>query len=255
MEEKKLAEVIETYLGCPCRYFRSLKTDRTIMAAYKEAKKRSKTEGFVPILVVVDDVLLESFILNSSGDMEEEYDFDMAKVADYRKKMLETTLVSGNDLKDKLYIGKVTKEEEENIYAEMLNKIKIVDSIRQFSGYWDYSGEKTYPLLLAEVPVKNPWEVFAWVPFGNWNSCPDTPELMAISKYWYEKYGAFPAVITKDVLEYDLEKPVKKEQAIQLVMEHNGFCSDNISSGPEYISIGEMAAMLTKATKWFFWWD
>lgn len=110
MEEKKLAEVIETYLGCPCRYFRSLKTDRTIMAAYKEAKKRSKTEGFVPILVVVDDVLLESFILNSSGDMEEEYDFDMAKVADYRKKMLETTLVSGNDLKDKLYIGKVTKE-------------------------------------------------------------------------------------------------------------------------------------------------
>ena len=43
----------------------------------------------------------------------------------------------------------------------------------------------TYPLILAKIPVKNPWELFAWLPFGNWNECPDTPELMAVAKYWF----------------------------------------------------------------------
>lgn len=254
MEEKKLVEVIEKYLDCPCRYFGSLKTDRLIMAAYKEAKKRGETEGFVPVLVMVDDGLLESFIINASEDMEKEYDFDVDKVADYRKRMLETTLVSGKELMDMLDIRQITPEEENVIYVEMLDQIEKVDSIRKFSGYWDYN-ERTYPLLLAEIPVKNPWEIFAWVPFGNWNSCPDTPELMAISKYWHETYGAVPAVIGRDVLEYDLAKPVKKEQAVQLAWEQHGLCPELMSAGPEEISIGEMAGMLTKATKWFFWWD
>ena len=28
---------------------------------------------------------------------------------------------------------------------------------------------QTYPLILAKIPVKNPWEIFAYLPFGNWN--------------------------------------------------------------------------------------
>ena len=50
--------------------------------------------------------------------------------------------------------------------------------------------EMTYPLILAKIPVKNPWEIFAYLPFGNWNDCPDTPDLMAAAKYWFEQYGA-----------------------------------------------------------------
>ena len=41
----------------------------------------------------------------------------------------------------------------------------------------------TYPLILAKIPVKNPWEIVAYLPFGNWNECPDTPELMACLFY------------------------------------------------------------------------
>ena len=29
------------------------------------------------------------------------------------------------------------------------------------------------PLVLAEIPVSRPWEIFAWLPFGGWNECPD----------------------------------------------------------------------------------
>ena len=52
----------------------------------------------------------------------------------------------------------------------------------------------TCPLILAKIPVKSPWEIFAYLPFGNWNECPDTPELMAVAKYWFEQHGAVPAL-------------------------------------------------------------
>jgi len=57
-----------------------------------------------------------------------------------------------------------------------------------FQSYWNSDNDMTYPLILAKIPVKNPWELFAWLPFGNWNECPDTPELMAVAKYWFEQH-------------------------------------------------------------------
>lgn len=54
---------------------------------------------------------------------------------------------------------------------------------------------KETPLYLAEIPTVNPWEVFAWLPFGGWNDCPDSEDMMAVFQYWYEKYGAVPACI------------------------------------------------------------
>ena len=62
----------------------------------------------------------------------------------------------------------------------------------RFASYWASDTDMTHPLILAKIPVKNPWEIFAWLPFGNWNDCPDTPQLMAAAKYWFERYGAVP---------------------------------------------------------------
>ena len=53
--------------------------------------------------------------------------------------------------------------------------------------------------------------MFVYVPFGNWNDCPDTETLMVVCKYWYEKYGAVPAVITSDQLECYVKTPVGME--------------------------------------------
>lgn len=35
---------------------------------------------------------------------------------------------------------------------------------------------------------------------------------MAISKYWYEEYGAVPGTFTSDQLEYELPAPVPKTE-------------------------------------------
>ena len=63
-------------------------------------------------------------------------------------------------------------------------------------------------LYTSKIPVKNPWEIFAYLPFGNWNECPDTQDLMAVAKYWFEQHGAIPAAMSHDELEVLLPAPV-----------------------------------------------
>ena len=79
---------------------------------------------------------------------------------------------------------------------EVLGEMEGGYDNRRFSSYWNSDNDMTYPLILAKIPVKNPWELFAWLPFGNWNECPDTPELMAVAKYWFEQHGAVPAAMS-----------------------------------------------------------
>ena len=91
---------------------------------------------------------------------------------------------------------------------------------------------------------RNPWEVFAYLPFGGWNECPDTPELMAVTKYWFEQYGARPAVITHDVLELTVPAPVPKERAMELAQEQYAFCPDVVDQGPPDTTVGMLADSL-----------
>ena len=101
--------------------------------------------------------------------------------------------------------------------------------------------------------MKNPWEIFAYLPFGNWNECPDTPELTAAAKYWFEQYGAVPAAMSHDELEFLLPVPVPQEKAMDVAVELYGFCPDLDQN--EDGSIGSLADALWQSTVWYFWWD
>lgn len=109
-----------------------------------------------------------------------------------------------------------------------------------------------HPLILAKIPVENPWEVLAHLSFGNWNECPDTPELMSVTKYWFEQCGAIPAAMTHDELEFNLSAPVPKEKASEVTVEQYGFCPDMDQNFEE---LGALADTLRRSTIWYFWWD
>ena len=125
----------------------------------------------------------------------------------------------------------------------------------RFSSYWDSDSHMTYPLILAKIPVKDPWEIFAYLPFGNWNECPDTPELMAVAKYWFEQYGAIPAAMSHDELEFELPIPVSKERAMEVATEQYGFCPDIVDQEQDDATVGNLADVLWQSTVWYFWWD
>ena len=258
LEPSEVAQAIMEYLDCECTYFPSMADDDPIMSAYSYAKRESVKEGFVPVLIKADDeTLWECLIMNSDPDSdgEDDYAFDPDKVADYRKKILSAPVKDSKAVLEAL-IGQRKEEAEDDDMdwdEEILGEMEGGEPNDRFSSYWDDDTEMTYPLILAEIPVKNPWEIFAYLPFGNWNDCPDTPDLMAAAKYWFEQYGAVPAAMSHDELEFLLPAPVPKEKAMDVAVELYGFCPDLDQN--EDGSIGSLADALWQSTVWYFWWD
>ena len=257
LEPSELAEALMEYLDCECTYFPSMKDDDPIMSAYSYAKRESVKEGFVPVLIKADDeTLLECLVMNADPKNDADiYEFDLKTVTEYRKKMLSTSVKDGKAVLEELTGQRKEEAEDDDMDwdEEILGEMEGGEPNDRFSSYWDDDTEMTYPLILAKIPVKNPWEIFAYLPFGNWNDCPDTPDLMAAAKYWFEQYGAVPAAMSHDELEFLLPAPVPKEKAMDTAVELYGFCPDLDQN--EDGSIGSLADALWQSTVWYFWWD
>ena len=259
LEPSDTARAIMEYLDCECTYFPSMKDDDPIMAAYGYAKRDSVQEGFVPVLIKADDeTLLECLVMNADPKNDADiYEFDLKAVTEYRKKMLSTPIKDGKAVMEEL-IGQRKEEAEDDDMdwdEEILGEMEGGYDNNRFSCYWDSNTDMTHPLILAKIPVKNPWEIFAYLPFGNWNDCPDTPELMAAAKYWFEQYGAVPAAMSHDELEFDLPVPVSEENAMEAALEQYGFCPDIVDQEPEDATVGALADVLRQSTVWYLWWD
>ena len=259
LEPSEVAQAIMEYLDCECTYFPSMKDDDPITAAYSYAKRDSVHEGFVPVLIKADDeTLLECLVMNADPENDADfYEFDLKTVTEYRKKMLSTSVKDGKAVLEEM-IGLRKEEADDDDMdweEEILGKMENGYENNRFSSFWEYDTDMTYPMILAKIPVKHPWEIFAYLPFGNWNECPDTPELMAVAKYWFEQYGAVPAVLTHDVLEFDLSTAISKECAMEVALEQYGFCPDIVDQGPEDATVGSLADVLRQSKVWYFWWD
>ena len=260
LQPSNLAEAMMEYLDCECTYFPAMKDDDPIMSAYSYARRDAAHEGFVPVLLKADDeILWECLIMNSDPDSdgEDDYAFDSDKVEEYRKKLLATPIKDGKAVLEDLIGQRKAEAEDDDMdwEEEILGEMEGGYDNCRFSSYWDNDTEMTYPLILAKIPVKNPWEIFAYLPFGNWNECPDTPELMAAAKYWFEQYGAAPAAMSHDELEFLLPAPVLEEKAMDVAVEQYGFCPDVVDQGPEDATVGALADVLRQSTVWYLWWD
>ena len=257
LEPSEVAQAIMEYLDCECTYFPSMADDDPIMSAYSYAQRLGVREGFVPVLIQADDeTLLECLVMNADPEHDADcYEFDLKTVEEYRKKMLSAPIKDGKAVLEEL-TGQRKKEAEDDDMdweAEVLGEMEGGYDNDRFSCYWDSDSHMTYPLILAKIPVKNPWEIFAYLPFGNWNECPDTPDLMAVAKYWFEQHGAIPAAMSHDELEFELPTPISKERAMEVAVEQYGFCPDLDQN--EDGSIGSLADVLWQSTVWYFWWD
>jgi hypothetical protein len=156
------------------------------------------------------------------------------------KKFLEARLQDSMPLEDGVDITGNFKEFEPN------NKFLSLDIS---SSYDD--------IIIAKIPAGNPWELAVWVPMGGFNGCPAPEEQAAVFKYWHEKYGAVPAVVSYDIWEMKAEKPPLTYGAAEtLAKEQFAFCPDIVyQAGGGWDSIRGLASQLKNSAVWFFWWD
>lgn len=240
----EFARQLMDMLGCPCEHFPKDSNIDVIMSAYNEAFAKREMGGYTPLIIVIDDTLLE---------VVGEFAHTHAELLANQEKMLGSEPINAR----KWFVDKLT--EEKNDFGEDWNDVvgtlekNPEDKSNGFLGIVNYSTKKSEECILAKIPTEKPWGVFAWLPFGGWNECPMPEEILWIAKYWYETRGAIPAVMTRDVLEFSAA-PVKNEtDAMYLALEQFAFCNDIVFQGVD--TIGRLAGMLMQSSAWYFWWD
>ncbi len=109
-------------------------------------------------------------------------------------------------------------------------------------------------VAIVRIPTTESHTILAYLDWGGWNAVPSSLELVAISRYWGERYGARLIAIGSDKLEFTVaRKPADHAEAVALLKEQYCFAPDNW----EYDRSGleQAAAELRVMDTWFFWWD
>ncbi len=243
-KEKDIVDTMIKFLNCRCTTYMPSKDDTEIMRAYHSARIRGKKEGFIPLLIVPDKKLLNVMTLvSSSRSSEDECGFNLAAVSEFRKIMPAQNLDNGRIMLHKMIMKQGRK------FDEIIGTITDGEPLTRFLSYWNYNTGNIKPVILAEIPVKNPWEVFAWAPPRP--ERPDYIELMAAAKYWYQRYGALPAVISSDTIEFFLKYPVGDDDCMELAAEIYGLCPDIADI---YKTIGCLAGTARYSYVWYLRW-
>lgn len=241
-EANEIIRNIIQKLNYPYRIFSSEASYEEVMAAYQEAFLRGKKEGFTPVFVPTDSIL-EDYL----GIIEEDFSWnDIPSIE----------LESGEDILSQRFTEYTEDFLNECDMDEFIGDFREeVVPVDKFTAFTDYRTGNILETILFMVPTTKPWELVAYVPFGGWNECPSVESMMAICKYWHEKYGAIPVTITHDVMEMQVPKPIKTKDSIEVAKEHYAFTPDRVDQCTTTGTLSELAACLTVSDIWYFWWD
>ena len=209
------------------------------LAAYKDGKEK----GYTPVFLVLDDNLLETFEIN----MEDENTDNMME-------LVKSNLEKYKDINAVEFLKKFQEQTTDDVKEDIEEYFTDDDyefddddkSNLELSTLFDYEGNFKENVILVKVPTTKPYEILAYFGMGS--------EGIATVKYWYEKYGAVPAAITYDEIEFYVERPVQTfEEAKKLAIEQYAFCYGLLWEC--YDTLDELASAIYKNVHWYFWWS
>lgn len=237
-ETKRVAE----YFQCEFEVFEKGESPEALEEAYFKALEEGRENGFYPVMLLADERIAEWLEVM----LKDGYD---------KESLISECSNNGKELLEE-YLEEDMEEQTEEERAGFIGNETEGDVILHFCGYISFRAhELEEDTLLLKLPVKHPWEVIGWIPFGGWNECPSPEDMIAVCKYWYEEYGAMPAVIADDVMEFYAPKRLNGADSLKVAKEHFAFCSDRIYQGTRTNTLSELAAGLEDSEVWYFWWD
>ena len=203
------------------------------LATYKDGKEK----GYTPVFLTVDEYLLKTFEI-SMKDENTDNMIDIFNKNLEKAKSINLIEIFNKFLKQqticKLFIEGDYKFDDNN-----KNNLK-------FLTIFNNEGNLKDNVILVKVPTTKPYEILAYFGMGS--------EDIATVKYWYEKYGAIPASITYDEMEFYVERPPQTlEETKKLAVEHYAFCYGLLWGC--YDTLEEAASTIYKNVQWYFWWS
>lgn len=218
-----------------------------VVNRYKKALQLAPVEGY-PVIFENDERVLAVL-----DDLDEEID---------RESLLEKELPDGKKLLEEWYRQK-NEGRELSEYDFNRKIVKGTGTPRDtfIATEVCYRVFKNEDLIMLKIPVDAPWKLLAYYPLYplslyDLGNCPTIEEIMAVGKYWYERYRAVPAVFGCNILEFFAEdiRIITEDDAWQLAKEQTAFCDlppELTTSG----TVGELADDLTKTRTWYFMWE
>lgn len=234
-----LIEKIAEFLNCEYESFYHEKNPAIIMKRYVELISEGNRKGFTPLIIVPDEILLESF---QAADTREELFADMNQI-------------NIQNLFHKMTENFGNAQEILNISPSDIEPFEITEKPAKIIGFLDVLTDKVLPeVMIAKIPTRNPWELPLWIPMGGFNDCPAPEEQAVIFKYWFETYGAVPACVTYDTWELFVSYPPETvEEALKTAKLQCIFDCDIVYQGCG--TVANLAKDLIHNPVWYFWWD
>ena len=203
------------------------------LATYKDGKEK----GYTPVFLTVDEYLLKTFEITMTNENADSM-IDLFNKNLEKAKSINLIEIFNKFLKQqticKLFIEGDYKFDDSN-----KNNLK-------FLTIFNNEGNLKDNVILVKVPTTKPYEILAYFGMGS--------EDIATVKYWYEKYGAIPASITYDEMEFYVERPPQTlEETKKLAVEHYAFCYGLLWGC--YDTLEEAASTIYKNVQWYFWWN
>ena len=202
------------------------------LATYKDGKEK----GYTPVFLTVDDYLLKTFEIS----MKDENTDNMIDI--FNKNLEKAKNINPIELFNKFIeqsMGKYFTEDDYKFDDNDKNNLKLLT-------IFNNEGNLKDNVILVKIPTTKPYKILAYFGIGS--------EDIAIVKYWYEKYGAVPATITYDEIEFYVERPVQTfEEARKLAIEQYAFCYGLLWEC--YDTLDELASAIYKNVQWYFWWS
>lgn len=245
----EIRQSMALFFDCGYEYFAEYTSPDIVLNRLLYCMRDGKQQGYTPIIVVPDEPLLETFKDNCKDENDK---FNIFSLRKFRTAMLHAELMDGKAILEKrldslneqlvesgVNIKKVVGDFEE-AYEGPSNDIYALEDI-SFNG-----------VFIVKVPVRYPWQIFAYLPMGDWGICPSNTELMSISKYMYERYQAVPVAMTSNELEFKVLKPITSEhEAMGAAFEH---CPLYPRMFEDFGTIGSYAGTLINSSIWYFVW-
>lgn len=213
----------------------NISNEKDLSNLFEIESEKAKIEGYSVVIIEKDDILKDYIELM------------MDKYGSY-KKMYKAIKTKANQID----VDNIFDEDKENNQSLMKDWKKGKSELKSYEAYNDLY-VLADDIYLAMIPSENPYDVFAYIPMGGFNECPNNDELLAVFKHWYEVYGIVPAIITYDSVHMSLTKALSDQQIEQLADE---ILLLNIETQINTYSTKEDLVKGLKHSKyWRFWWE
>ena len=218
--------------------FEEIKVDsfEEVSKKYLTLYKEGKEKGYIPLFLTVDEYLLKTFKITMANENTD----NMMDI--FNKNLEKAKNINPIELFNKFIEQSMDKYFTEDYYKfddNDKNNLKLLT-------IFNHEGNLKDNVILVKIPTTKPYEILAYFGMGS--------EGIATVKYWYEKYGAVPAAITYDEIEFYVERPVQTlEEAKKLAIEQYAFCYGLLWEC--YDTLEELASAIYKNVHWYFWWS